>query len=184
MGSQSGAGTIGRIAVVLLLATNVTSATAGPLVVRVYDSVVSSTSTIVAAEAGAAAILKGAGVDVTSWRDCSTGCTDTVQPGEILVRILHAPAAAAGGVLGCALIDVRTGSGTLATIYGDRVRLVAERTGVDEATLLGRAVAHEIGHLLLGTSQHTDAGLMRAYWSDRELQRGSAEDWTFLGPIR
>jgi len=64
------------------------------------------------------------------------------------------------------------------------VTLVAGRTGVDEATLLGRAVAHEIGHLLLGTSQHADAGLMRAHWSDRELQQGSEADWTFLGPIR
>jgi len=184
MRSQCGARRIGRIAAVLILATNATSAAANPLIVRLYDGVGSSTRTIAAAEAEAAALLKGAGVDVTLWRDCSTGCTDTTKPGEVLVRIVHAPAAAAAGVLGCALIDVRTGSGTLATIYGDRVTLVAERTGVDEATLLGRAVAHEIGHLLLGTAQHTDAGLMRAFWSDLELQRGSAADWTFLGPIR
>src|SRR4051812_10009854 len=119
MKSQYGAGTIGRIAVLLILATNVTTAAARPLVVRIYDSLGSSARTIVAAQAEAAAILKGAGVNVMSWRDCSTGCTDAVRPQEILVRILQAPSTAPAGVLGCALIDRQTGSGVLATIYGD-----------------------------------------------------------------
>jgi hypothetical protein len=97
----------------------------------------------------------------------------------LIVRIVPAPAATAAGSLGCAVIDLRTGAGTLATIYGDRVSLVAARTGVVEATLLGRAIAHEIGHLLLGTPQHAASGLMRAQWSDRELRNNLAADWTF-----
>ena len=64
-------------------------------------------------------------------------------------------------------------------MYADRINVLASRTGVNAATLLGRAVAHEIGHLLLGTARHSAAGLMRARWSDRELGREVAADWTF-----
>jgi hypothetical protein len=44
-------------------------------------------------------------------------------------------------------------------------RLVHERLGV----VLGRAVAHEIGHYLLGTSAHSATGLMRASIAPREF---------------
>ena len=44
---------------------------------------------------------------------------------------------------------------------------------------LGFAVAHEVGHLLLGTNAHGAAGLMRAVWSRSELQRNDPADWLF-----
>ena len=47
--------------------------------------------------------------------------------------------------------------------------------------LLGRAIAHEIGHLLLDTNQHASTGLMRATWSRSELRRDKPADWHFLG---
>jgi hypothetical protein len=42
---------------------------------------------------------------------------------------------------------------------------------IDEvvALALGRALAHEIGHYLLGPDAHTASGLMRADWSPTEL---------------
>jgi hypothetical protein len=95
------------------------------------------------------------------------------------VRIMAAPQGIVAESLGCALIDLQHKAGTLATVYPDRINAVASRTGVDAGTLLGRAVAHEIGHLLLGTTDHSAVGLMRAFWSDRELQRGLTADWTF-----
>ena len=81
--------------------------------------------------------------------------------------------------LGDSLIDTRLRAGSLATIYVNRVATLAGRCGVDVQTLLARAVAHEIGHLLLGTSAHASSGLMRAAWSQASLRRGRAEDWTF-----
>jgi hypothetical protein len=65
----------------------------------------------------------------------------------------------------------------LATVYADRVKSVAKRTGANAGRLIGRAMAHEIGHLLLGTSHHSVAGLMRARWSDGEVQRDLEPDW-------
>jgi hypothetical protein len=41
------------------------------------------------------------------------------------------------------------------------------------------AMAHEIGHLLLGTSAHASTGLMRAIWSRDELHRHDPADWQF-----
>jgi hypothetical protein len=154
---------------------------AEPLSIRIYDSLYTAhrgAVTLTSARAVAGAILAEGGVDTVMWRDCSTGCADPVQDRELIVRIVRAPAGTAIGSLGCAVIDLRTGVGTLATIYGDRVGLLAARTGVVESTLLGRVIAHEIGHLL-GTSQHAAAGLMRAQWTDRELQNNIAADWGF-----
>jgi hypothetical protein len=71
------------------------------------------------------------------------------------------------------------GTGTLATIYLDRVEWLALVAGVDAGTVLARAIAHEIGHLLLGTTAHSRHGLMRPVWSREELIRGRATDWLF-----
>jgi hypothetical protein len=45
--------------------------------------------------------------------------------------------------------------------------------------LLGRVVAHEVGHLLRGRSSHSLNGLMRAHWPNEILRRNSVRDWLF-----
>jgi hypothetical protein len=59
---------------------------------------------------------------------------------------------------------------------------VAASAGVDAPRLLGRAIAHELGHLLLGRTQHSESGIMRAAWSRQELQRNEVVDWRFSEP--
>jgi hypothetical protein len=84
-------------------------------------------------------------------------------------------------VLGQALIDSRTHTGVLATVFIDRTGRLAHDLGIDRRTLLGRAIAHELAHLLLGTSTH-GAGLMRETWSHSELQGTRRSDW-HLDPL-
>jgi len=60
---------------------------------------------------------------------------------------------------------------SLATVYVDRVSSVARKAGVDIRPLFARAIAHEIGHLLLNTDRHSDTGMTRARWSHAELRR-------------
>src|SRR5258705_10628357 len=91
----------------------------------------------------AAGILQDAGLQAV-WRDCSGGCADPLASGELMVRIVAAPHATVMGSLGCAVIDLQQGTGTLATVYADRISRLASRAGVSAGTLLGRAVAHEI----------------------------------------
>ncbi len=81
--------------------------------------------------------------------------------------------------LGFATFDSMTRRGVLATIFHDRVLTVAQRADLDYRVLLGRAMAHEIGHLLLPASGHSMTGLMRGVWTDAELTLNRREDWTF-----
>jgi hypothetical protein len=77
------------------------------------------------------------------------------------------------------VIDVPRHSGSLGTVYEDRVGDLAAQAGVDDGELLGRAMAHEIGHMLIGTSSHARFGLMRAVWASGELRRDMPLDWMF-----
>jgi hypothetical protein len=70
--------------------------------------------------------------------------------------------------------------GRMAYVFYDRVERVARthlhtrrRTGTydfDDVIVLGHAMAHEIGHLLLPYG-HSATGLMRAKWDDADLRR-------------
>lgn len=108
-------------------------------------------------------------------------CTVAPQPGDIVLRLLHSPKEKFDGALafGYAVIDAGTGEGTLATVYPDRVERLASTAGVEMADLLGTAMAHEIGHLLLGRTAHSSAGLMREHWRTSEVQRRWSTDWAF-----
>jgi hypothetical protein len=78
-----------------------------------------------------------------------------------------------------AVINPVTLSGEMATIFHEQVRTVTRRSGVDDATLLGRAVAHEVGHLLLRAREHSATGIMRGAWSLEELTTERPDDWQF-----
>jgi len=166
------------IALAALLTTSSVSSAAERLIVRTYNNVGVTADEMSHARDVAGIILQGADLQAV-WRDCTADCADAVGPRELIVRIVAAPQGIVAESLGCALIDLQHRAGTLATVYPDRINAVAFRAGVDAGTLLGRAVAHEIGHLLLGTASHSAGGLMRALWSDQELQRGLTADWTF-----
>ena len=160
------------------------------LVVRLYAAPAHSgdwTATI----REATAILEDAGVDV-GWINCSeavpavdTGpsrCAPPLKSNEVAVRIIRVQTSGyhREWTLGESLLDPVRRIGTLATIYLDRVEWLARAGSVDAGTLLARAIAHEIGHLLLGTTAHSRRGLMRAVWSREELIRGRTADWLFL----
>jgi len=96
---------------------------------------------------------------------------------ELIVRIVTAPRIISRDpeALGYSDVDVQARRGTLATVFADRVHTLATERYFDEGTLLGRAIAHEIGHLLLGVVAHPKTGLMRGYWVT-DIRLG---DWTF-----
>ena len=58
----------------------------------------------------------------------------------------------------------------ISSVFYDRViGLLAHGASTSLPVLLGRAMAHEIGHLLLGPNSHSPTGIMRASWSGRDL---------------
>lgn len=58
--------------------------------------------------------------------------------------------------------------GTNVTVYDDRVREAAERHGLGHAIVLAHVIAHEIGHVLLRSGDHSLTGLMAYTWTERE----------------
>ena len=132
------------------------------LVVRIYDSVGVAPADLDRARASVGAILASVGIEPI-WRPCHIAtCTGPVKPHEIAIRIVRSGPQSEKGSLGFSLIDVLQHAGSLGTMYEDRVRDLAAQAGVDDGELLGRAMAHEIGHLLIGTPTHARVGLMRA----------------------
>jgi hypothetical protein len=153
------------------------------VVVRVYDANGALAGTNRQALDHARKALEAASLDVI-WRMCpaSPSCDARMAPGELAIRIVRVPVPPhyTGRLpLGDALIDTRAGGGVLATVYVDRIEWLAHEAGADSRTLLGRAIAHELGHLLLATTTHGPVGLMRAYWSQAEVRRSQPRDWAF-----
>jgi hypothetical protein len=152
-----------------------------PLVVHVYDTTGLSASELELARVQAGQVLTAIGIEPI-WPPChATGCIGRPKPQDVAVRIVVSGAGSRRGSLGFSTIDVMQHAGTLATVYADRVDVLAAEAGVERGWLLGRVIAHEIGHLLLGTTQHARYGVMRALWLTTELQRDQPLDWMFSG---
>ena len=106
---------------------------------------------------------------------------------ELVVRLTYsAPTAEDGNrrPFGSSLIDARTSTGTLSTVYVNRVDWLASTGKAVRADVLGRAIAHELGHQILGSNDHSPRGLMRETWTAEELTRNRAEDWQFSNAQR
>jgi hypothetical protein len=76
----------------------------------------------------------------------------------------------AGGVLGSAIEGTGDNFGFIASIFYDLAKERAAEHQVDFGELLGDAVAHELGHLLLGTNSHSGRSLMSAFWSGNQFR--------------
>src|SRR6185503_3198019 len=124
-------------------------------------------------------VFASALVDI-EWTDCKPGMCLTLAADALKMRIVVSPphGGPKPGVLGNAFVDSQASAGVLATVFIDRVQRLAHDVGIDYRVVLGRAVAHELGHLLLGTPTH-GSGLMREVWSHDELLGMCGDDWAF-----
>ena len=57
-----------------------------------------------------------------------------------------------------------------ATLFWDRIRDYCRDNAFDARALLGAAIAHEIGHLLLGPGRHGARGMMRCPWKKPDVR--------------
>jgi hypothetical protein len=156
-----------------------------PLCIRIYDTAGTAIGDRARVLKSASDILAGADVKV-DWRDCSPraarphpACQESPKAGELVVRLVRLPDSGGTRALGEAFIDSVTGQGVLATVFIDRIEQFAAQAKADAVTIVGRVLAHEIGHLLLGTTSHAAAGLMRESWSTKDLAENRRQDWLF-----
>jgi hypothetical protein len=156
--------------------------------VRTYNYAAVPFGQLASAKSEAGQIFRRAGISV-EWIDCrvrsgddGAGCTEPLRTGrDLMLRLVdHLPTEGERIIaLGESILDREQRGGVLMTIDVCPVRSVAERAFTSISALLGRAVAHEIGHLLLGSSEHPRLGLMRALWSHDELRGLKPAHWGF-----
>jgi len=150
------------------------------ITLRVYDYVHVTRPTLLAAKSEATVILARAGVEAR-WVDCPTSqaqmdsytdCQSAWQATDYVLRVLPNTMVdsrakwqeALGSTPECRGVATCTSS-----VFYDRVAALAQGASATLPVLLGRAMAHEIGHLLLGANSHSRTGIMRAFWSGRDL---------------
>jgi hypothetical protein len=179
--------TAGLMAVMLSAGARAESPVA--LTIRLYNTAGIPDAEMVAARRAAESILRDIWPDVV-FRHCGLRvspehridpCDDSLKPSEVVVRVINAPAfntTLHPDAYGVTYVVKETNRGWLATVFPDRIDQVASRVGMDRGTLLGLVMAHEVGHLLLGTNYHGATGLMVAEWPDALLAR-KGEAWRF-----
>lgn len=155
--------------------------------VRTYNYASISVGQLEAAQSEATHIFSRSRISI-AWTGCrvpgavsGSACTDPLLPGrDLMLRLMDRPASGDRFVaLGESMLDHRDRAGVLMTVNTLSVRAVAQSAGIPTAMLLGRAIAHEIGHLLLGSGEHPRVGIMRAQWSSDELRGLKPAQWGF-----
>jgi hypothetical protein len=120
-----------------------------------------SPATIVDAQHQLDATYESIGVPVR-WSD---------EPGSILIVVRDDEPGtlrdATKPVLGVA-IHAAQGS-QAAYVFYRRAAEQADRYSIPRAVVVAAAMAHEVGHLLLPSPRHADAGLMRGCWDYEEF---------------
>ena len=159
--------------------------------VRLYDYARLEPIDLARAEDEATQILRRAGIE-TAWVDCplaSSGgqlqpvCQEDLAPTDISLRILprsmsvHSPFR--GNTLGFAGLSGEGDRGSMASIFYFGIQDLARMGDTPEHKILGHAIAHEIGHLLLRTIGHTSSGIMRVTWGRKDLKRLNMEGLFF-----
>ena len=152
---------------------------------RLYDAFGATPDELNRARIAVENVLDAADVNVR-WRRCRTQsadpCRDTLAGNELVIRLMRSPIInynLSPLALGYSSLQTVQRRGTLATVYPDRVRSLAQRAHWNAGDLLGNAIAHEVGHLLLGTSTHAGEGLMRPHWTASRTRDSVPADWYF-----
>jgi len=124
------------------------------------------------AEVLAAQIFAGIGVGI-GWYHDRRHCK--VPPEGFLVILLStgAPDLQFPG----ALAYSQLADGVHIEVFYNRVAQMVEPKCVP--TLLAHVLAHEIGHMLEGVSRHSDEGIMKAHWDERDFSKMSYQLLSF-----
>ncbi len=160
------------------------------ITVRVYDYASIDESLLVQARAVAASLLSEVGVD-SRWEQCrtseagenvDTSCQHRADETVLQLRIQPNRAAKKLKLTRCAMgyaVPPPDQYGVIAGVFLERVRSVARSEGRDLHVMLGHVMAHELGHLLMGSSEHDGRGIMRRRWNSRDLLHAARGNFGF-----
>jgi hypothetical protein len=147
--------------------------------VRVNNYAQASPSIMARAEREARRILGEAGL-LTVWLDCpmehfggvlaqQNPCLEPLEATDIVLRVLSESTQNGfqDTVFGFAVVPI------LATVYYDYALHRAERDNAEFEfpIILGCVIAHEVGHLLLGSDSHSGSGVMQPRWERKQVRQ-------------
>ena len=160
---------------------------AAQVTVSVYNDAQVPSDILPRAEQQAARIFSRAGFDVT-WLNCThvnsgrgaTACNEIDAPGHLALRIIaHFASSMSDAAFGVAFL-APDGTGCYSDVFWKRAQELHANSNVYLADILGSVMAHEMGHLLLGSNAHAITGIMRAHWESGELHRIAMGTLMFL----
>jgi hypothetical protein len=164
------------------------------ITVWVYNLAKVSADYLREAEAEATNISKKAGLSVV-WQSFPSSPENLRQasmqhlgPTDFVIRIVPQSMAERldprHTTLGVAVPCEPREAGCIANVFYHRADELAAKCRTESRCLssqqiLGHAMAHEIGHLLLGSNSHAATGLMRANWWSKDLRVPAREGLFF-----
>lgn len=170
-----------------LLVPDATAQSAFPqLRVSIFNSSPILPATIARAKTEAGRVLRVAGVEVI-WIDCLQDgphtappdlCSEASFPSHLHLRILYVSRGLKASTLGISF-SAENGQACYADLFYEPIQQLQEETHVSSSVILGHAMAHEVGHLLLGTNSHSPSGLMREHWTREDLAKASKGNLRF-----
>ena len=157
------------------------------LTVSIFNDAGVESSVWLQAQGRASEIMRRSGISLT-WLDCGfpasgkpgSNCSAISYPAHLSVRIVPKFSPVKGDIFGQSFQDA-AGEGNYVLVYYASIKAFRAATTVPAGELLGCVVAHELGHLLLGTASHSSTGLMSAVWQDPELRQVVRGNLLFTG---
>ena len=147
------------------------------LTVQVYNYSQASPAVLTGAEREAGRILGEAGLRAV-WLECPVGpssvmpkgpCDKELDATDVRLRVLAAPTQHEyqDSVFGFTIHPA------FASVYYEYAmrRAKTDRAESEITIVLGGVIAHELGHLLLGTNGHSRAGIMQPRWEPNQVQQ-------------
>jgi hypothetical protein len=155
------------------------------ITVRLYNYAYVTRKVLAGAKQEVTIIFRQAGLEM-AWLDCPLSmaefeshpdCQQPSGPANLVLRILPRAMAerepSSDDTLGYALPGSAGAPGRIANVFYHRVEELARKAQGLQYQILGNTIAHEIGHLLLGSTGHSPTGIMKAKWSREELRPSS-----------
>ena len=147
------------------------------LTVQVYNYSQASPAVLTGAEREAGRILGEAGLRAV-WLECPVGpsgvmpkgpCDKELDATDVRLRVLVAPTQHEyqDSVFGFTIHPA------FASVYYEYAmrRAKTDHAESEITIVLGGVIAHELGHLLLGTNGHSSAGIMQPRWEPNQVQQ-------------
>lgn len=148
------------------------------ITVNVYNDARVSSQVLTQAMQEATRIFRKIGVN-TVWIDCRSAkatveraseCNPPAGPTVLALRVVPWSSKLGEAVFGIAFLSPE-GEGTYCDVFYNSVERLHQDWHVSLPRVLGHTMAHEVGHVLLGTNAHSHVGIMRPNWQGQELRK-------------